>query len=315
MARPLLTAERPVPWRTFWHPRYWHSWLGLGLMCGLSVLPLPVLSVIGAVMGTVLYTVHGPRRHIATRNIESAYPELDKRGVQRVVRAHFRAVGQAVLETGIAWWASPKRLHRLIKYRDRVHYEQALASGRPVILLVGHFVAVEMMAMTMASELHIIDIYKKPRNELLHQFIINRRLRFGIGSLLELRDGIKPVLRAMRAGGVLFYLPDQNPGRKNTVFVPFCGVPAATLTALGRLARMTNAIVVPCFPRQLRFGRGHEVRFFPALDNFPTGDDTQDALRMNQELERGARLVPSQYFWVHKRFKTRPPGEPDFYKK
>ena len=314
MARPPLTAERPVGWRQFWHPRYWHTWMGLGLMRTLSLLPLPLLSVIGGVMGMTLYVLHGPRRHVATRNIESAYPELDDSGVRRVVRAHFRAVGQAVLETGIAWWASPKRLQRLVSYRGREHLEQAVARGRPVILLVGHFVAVELMAMTMASEMHIIDIYKKPRNELLHQFVINRRLRFGVGSLLELRDGIKPVLRAMRAGGVLFYLPDQNPGRKNTVFVPFCGVPAATLTALGRLVRLTNAVVVPCFPRQLPYGRGCEVRFSPALQDFPSGDESQDALRMNQELERGARAIPAQYFWVHKRFKTRPLGEPDFYR-
>ena len=314
MAHPPLTADRPVVWRQYWHPRYWHTWIGLGLMRVISLLPLPVISVVGGALGMVLYVLHAPRRRIATRNIESAYPELDARGVQRVVRAHFRAVGQAVLETGISWWASPKRLHRLVKYRDREHYEKALASGRPVILLVGHFVAAEIMAMTLASEQHIIDIYKKPRNELLHQFVINQRLRFGVGSLIEVRDGIKPVLRAMRAGGVLVYLPDQNPGRKNTVFVPFCGVPAATLTALGRLARVSDAVVVPCFPRQLPYGRGYEVHFSAAMENFPTGDETQDALRMNQELERGARYIPAQYFWLHKRYKTRPPGEPDFYR-
>ena len=132
--------------------------------------------------------------------------------------------------------------------------------------------------------------------------------------MVERSEGLKPIIKLLREGVVFIYLLDQDPGRHNTAFVPFFGVQAATLTALGRLTRITNAIVVPSFTRQLPRGQGYEVIFKPALDNFPTGDEVADAARMNQEIEKGVLDMPEQYFWVHKRFKTRPEGEGDFYR-
>ena len=295
------------------HPRYWLSWVGLALMRLVSLLPLPVLWIVGSALGGLMYFLHGPRRHIVLRNIEGCFPHLDRRAQRRMARRHFYGLGQAALGSGIAWWGSKKRLERLVHCRDRHYYDQALAQGRPVILLAAHFVAMEIGGMYLSRERPMVDMYRRVKNKLFDQVFKQGRVRFG-GRVVERLEGLKPIIRLLKEGVVFIYLLDQDPGRHNTAFIPFLGVPAATLTALGRLARITNAIVVPSFTRQLAYGQGYEVIFKPALDHFPAGDDAADALRMNQEIEKGVLDMPEQYFWVHKRFKTRPLGEADFYR-
>jgi Kdo2-lipid IVA lauroyltransferase/acyltransferase len=295
------------------HPRYWLSWVGLVVMRLISLLPLPLLWISGSALGGLLYFLHAPRRHIVIRNIESCFPHLDHRAQRRMARRHFYSLGQASLSSGIAWWGSKSRLERLVRCRDRHYYDQALALGRPVILLAAHFVAMEIGGLYLSRERPMVDMYRRVKNKLFDEVFKRGRVRFG-GRVVERREGLKPIIKLLREGVVFIYLLDQDPGRHNTAFVPFLGVPAATLTALGRLTRITNAIVVPSFTRQLPRGQGYEVIFKPALDNFPTGDDVADAVRMNQEIEKGVLDMPEQYFWVHKRFKTRPEGEPDFYR-
>ncbi len=295
------------------HPRYWLSWVGLIVMRLLSLLPLPLLWILGSALGGLLYWLHGPRRHIVLRNIQGCFPHLDSRAQRRMARQHFYSLGQASLSAGIAWWGSRSRLERLVRCRDRHYFDQALAQGRPLILLCAHFVGMEIGGIYLARERLMVDMYRRANNKLFDEVFKRGRLRFG-GTVVERSEGLKPVIKAIRQGAVFFYLLDQDPGRHNTVFVPFFGVQAATLTALGRLTRITDAIVVPCFTRQLPRGQGYEVIFKPVLDNFPTGDDTADALRMNQEIEKGVLDMPEQYFWVHKRFKTRPEGEGGFYR-
>ena len=279
----------------------------------LSLLPLPLLWILGSALGGLLYWLHGPRRHIVLRNIEGCFPHLDRPAQRRMARQHFYGVGQAALSAGIAWWGSRRRLEHLVRCRDRHYYDWALAQGRPVILLSAHFVGMEIGGMYLSRERPMVDMYRRAKNKLFDEVFKRGRVRFG-GRVVERGEGLKPIIKAMRQGVVFIYLLDQDPGRHNTVFVPFLGVQAATLTALGRLTRITNAIVVPCFTRQLSYGRGYEVIFKPALDNFPTTNEVADATRMNWEIEQGVREMPEQYFWVHKRFKTRPLGEPDFYR-
>jgi len=299
-------------WTDFLHPRYWMTWCGFGAMRVLSALPLSVIWLLGSALGECFYYLHGPRRRIVNRNLESCLPELGRRERVRLAKQNFRATAQAMLDTGIAWWASRSRLRRLVHCIGREHYDQALATGRPVILLAPHFIALDMGGLYLTTEgRSMISMYKRPKNRLLHVFIAQRRERFGAAKLVESRAGMKQVVRALKRGEVFYYLPDQNPGRKNTVFVPFFGIPAATLTALGRLARITDALVVPCISRQR--GGGYEVIFKPALEDFPTGDDITDAVRMNEAIEQAVRENPDQYFWMHKRFRTRPIGEPGFY--
>jgi KDO2-lipid IV(A) lauroyltransferase len=298
--------------RDYLGPRYWHTWIGLLLLRLLGFLPLPVLTALGALLGELLHLCMPGRRHITATNIRACFPELSRTAQRRLVRAHFRSVAAATLAVPLVWWGSAARLGRLVQRRGEEHLQRALAGGRPVVLLSAHFVGIEMGGVTLSQHYPVLDMYKRPKNGLIHYFLRRCRVRFG-GRLVERREGIKPVIRAIRQGVLFLYLTDQDQGMEGAVFAPFFGIRTATISGLSRLAATLNASVVPCFMRVLPWGRGYEVIFQPALDNFPTGDAVADTTRMNRIIEAAVREMPEQYFWSHRRFKTRPPGEPEFY--
>ncbi len=306
----LHTAEAPP--ENFLHPRYWATWFGLGLMRALALLPLPLLAVLGGALGMLSYALYRSRRRIAYLNISRCFPELDAATHRRLTRKHFRALGQALFDIGIAWWGSPRRLQRLVRWHGHEHLERAQAAQRRIIFLVPHFIGMEICGVRMSLELPLVDIYRRADNKLITEVMLRARTRFR-GQLIEHIRGLVPVIRALKAGLPLYYLPDQDPGQRSSSFVPFFGIQAATFNVLGRLASMTDAVVIPCYAHQLSWGRGYEVVMGPPLENFPTGDTLADTTRMNAEIEAGVRQWPEQYFWVHKRFKTRPAGEPKFY--
>ncbi|MHB8346758.1 MAG: lysophospholipid acyltransferase family protein [Acidiferrobacterales bacterium] len=299
--------------RPFVHPRYWPSWIGYVFLRATALLPLPVIWALGGAIGELFYLLHAERRHITQANLRLCFPDLDSRARNNIARRHFREFIRASLTVPIAWWGSVGRLNRLVRCRDCHYFEDACHAGRRIILLAPHFVSMEIGGIYMASR-HpgFVNLYKRPKNPLLDYLISRRRQRFG-GVLVERMEGLRPAIRSIKRGLAFYYLPDQDQGSRGAVFAPFFGVPAATLTSLGRLAAITGAVVIPCFTRQLPYGRGYEVIFRPPLDNYPSGDDIADASRMNQEIEAGVREMPEQYFWVHRRFKTRPPGFPQLY--
>ncbi len=308
----MAEAARDYTARDFAHPRFWPDWLALGFLRTVALLPLPLIWLIGAVFGTLLYFIMSRRRHITLTNIRRCFPELQAAAQRSLAQAHFRAFTQAALATPIAWWGTKQRLRRMVRMPGCEHLDRALAANRPVILLVAHFVAIEMAGMALAPDYFMIDMYKRPRNLFFDWMIRSRRTRFG-GMLVERREGIKPVIRGLKKGGVFYYLSDQDQGRDGAVFAPFFGIPAATLTALSRLARLTGAVVIPAQAKQLSWGKGYELVFLPALENFPTDDAMADTARMNRIIEDAVRGMPDQYFWSHRRFKTRPEGEAPFY--
>lgn len=308
----MAEAAREYTARDFLFPRYWPDWLALVFLRTVAALPLPLIWLVGGALGELLHLVMGGRRHIARTNIRACFPELPQRAQRRLVRAHFRAFTQAAMATPIAWWGSARRLKRVVRMPGREHFERALAEKKPVILLVAHFVAIEVSGMALAPDHFMIDMYKRPRNLFFDWLIRTRRSRFG-GLLVERREGIKPVIRGLRRGGSFYYLSDQDQGRDGAVFAPFFGIPAATLTALSRLAQLTGAVVIPAQAKQLAWGKGYELIFQPPLENFPTDDALADTTRMNRIIEDAVREMPEQYFWSHRRFKTRPEGEKPFY--
>jgi len=308
----MAEVARDYTARDFLRPRYWPDWLALLFLRAVAALPLPLIWGIGGVLGTLLYFLMSERRHIALTNIRACFPELTPAHQRRLVLAHFRVFVQAALATPISWWGSERRMKRLVRTPGKEYLDQALAAKKPVILLVAHFVAIEVAGMVLAPDYFMIDMYKRPKNLFFDWLIRTRRSRFG-GLLVERREGIKPVIRGLRKGGSFYYLSDQDQGRDGAVFVPFFGVPAATLTALGRLTQLTGAVVIPCFAKQLPWGKGYELIFQPALENFPTDDVLADTTRMNKIIEDAVREMPEQYFWSHRRFKTRPEGEKPFY--
>lgn len=302
----------PTRSEDFIHPRYWLAWIGLGALRTLSWLPLPLVSIIGAGFGMALYVLHGPRRRVVRINIERCFPSLSGREQERIVRRHFRAFGRSLIDTPIAWWASPRRLRRLVRLHGRQHLERIVEVGGNVILLAPHFLGLEIGGMRLSLDYPLVSVFRHPDNKLVRAVMQNARIRFG-ARLVEHNRPFTSLVRAVKSGTPLYYLPDQDAGRRHSVFAPFFGIPAATFTALARLARMTNASVIPCITYRRSWGRGYEVVFLPPLANFPTGDPLADTTRMNAEIERAVAVHPEQYFWLHKRFKTRPLGEPKFY--
>ncbi len=298
---------------THWlHPRHWPTWLGLGFLRVSALMPLPLGWLLGSAFGQVLYYLHGPRRRVVLRNLAACFPELTAPARRRLARRHLRALGAASLTLGIGWWASDARLRRLTRYRDREVLERALAAKRPVILLAPHFIGLEMGGMRLSQDHAVVSMYKRAKNPLFDRYMRRGRERYGV-VMVERSAELRPMIRLLRAGRPFYYLPDQDPGRRGSVFAPFFAIPTATVTALARMAQLAEAVVIPCFTKQLPYGRGYEIIFKSPLENFPSGDVLLDATRMNQAIEAGVREMPEQYFWVHRRFKTRPDNEPRFY--
>ena len=296
------------------HPRWWPTWIGLGFMRVVSWLPLPVIAMVGGGLGMLLYALHAGRRHVVQVNLRLCFPELSRSAQKRIARKHFRAFGQALLDIGIAWWSSEARLRRLTRFRGREHYDHALREHKNVILLAPHFLGLEYGGMRLSVERPMVTVFRHPVNKLVSVIMERARSRFYM-RLVEHIQSFTALVKQTKKGVPLYYLPDQDAGLRNSVFAPFFGVPAATFVVLPRLAKMTNAVVIPCVTRQLSWGRGYEIEFRPALKNFPSGDPVADTTRMNQEIQVAVREMPEQYFWLHKRFKTRPRGEPDVYSK
>ncbi len=293
-------------------PRYWAAWLGLGLLRALGCLPLPLIAAVGGGIGLLLYALHAPRRRVVYRNLEHCFPELTPRQIRRLARRHFRAFGQTLIDVAIAWWAGPRRLRRIVRFRNRRYYDEAQRAGRNVILLAPHFVGLEMGGVRLSLEGPLVSVFRHPVNVLVRALMWRARVRFG-ARLIEHNQPFTSLVRAVKSGVPLYYLPDQDAGHRHSVFAPFFRIPAATFTALARLARMTDAVVIPCVTYQRSWGRGYEIVLGAPLAGFPAGDPLVDATQMNAEIERAVRVHPEQYFWLHKRFKTRPPGEPKFY--
>jgi len=297
---------------TTWHPAYWPTWLGLGIMRLLSLLPMPLIWLLGSSLGAFLHLFPSKIRTVARINVGLCLPELGEKGQRRLVKRHFRALGVSILSYGLGWWSSPARLHRLVRFRDRRHYDEAIAAGRNIILFVPHFIAMDVCGICLGSERPMVTMYRESRNKLVDR-MLRKRGRFNDGVMFERKSSLKALIRFIREQRPFYYLPDQDPGGAEGIFVPFFGIPAATVTAFSRIAKMTDAAVIPCYNRILPWGRGFEVRFEEPLRDFPTDDPEKDARRMNEEIEKAIRRNPAQYLWGYRRFKTRPAGSPPVY--
>ncbi len=250
---------------------------------------------------------------MARANLALCQPTLDAAARNRLVREHFGWLGVAAVCQGLSWHASPRRLARIVRIVGRGHIDACLDAGRPVIVLVPHFVGLELGGTAFTALVHPgMYMYQRIRNPVLDAQVRQGRTRFG-SVPVERSDDLRGLIRRIRAGTPFFYLPDQDPGPRRGIFVPFCGVPAATVPTLGRIARLAGAAVIPTFARFLPRGRGLELRFDAPLADFPSGDEAADTARMNQVIEQRFASMPAQYFWVHRRFKTRPAGAPAIY--
>jgi KDO2-lipid IV(A) lauroyltransferase len=285
----------------------------LGLLWLLHWLPLSVQAAIGRGVGAILHAVAGTRRRIALRNLELCFPEKSQREREALAREHFGWLGRSLLERGLLWWASPERLKRLIHVEGDVTLAER--SERPVMWLVPHFLALDVAgtSVLLYQKRKGISIYQEQTNEVMDAVMRRGRLRLGNAEIFPRDNSAKALVRAIRKGDAFFNLPDMDFGERDAAFVPFFGVPAATLLAPSRLARALNMIVQPVIAESLPGGQGYRVRFMPAWDHFPTDDALADTTALNRWIESEIRKNPAQYLWVHKRFKTRPSGQDSLY--
>jgi len=302
-------AAPPAPIRGHWGARAL-----LALLRGLQRLPLGAQAAIGQALGMLLYHLAGHRRKIALRNVALCLPELDERARRALVRTHFGWLARSLLERGLLWFAPVERLRTLIHVEGDVGFAER--SERPVMWLVPHFLALDVagVATQLFQKKQVASIYQTQSNPVFDAAMRNGRLRFDQGKVFARSERALPLVRAVRQGYVFFNLPDMDFGMKDAAFVPFFGVPAATLLAPARMARSLGLVVQPVVAELLPGGQGYRVRFLPPWEDFPgEASDEDAAARMNRWIETEIRRNPSQYLWVHKRFKTRPPGEPGFY--
>jgi KDO2-lipid IV(A) lauroyltransferase len=282
----------------------------IALLWLLHWLPLPILGRIGNAVGSLMYIAIPKRRKIALTNLRLCMPELSEAQRVDIAKRHFQGYSRSILERSLLWWAPIPRLRRLIHIEPAV--PQAEMESGPTILLCPHFVCLDVAGVA-ARVIPVSSIYSPQKNQAFDRLLRYGRERFGPVRLFTREEGVKPILRALRDGLPYFMLPDMDFGERDSTFVPFFGIPAATLTALPRIAAATKAKVIPVIATFLPNYQGYRVVFYPAWEDYPGEDMVAATRRMNEFIEERVRENPAEYFWTHKRFKTRPNGEASFY--
>lgn len=280
----------------------------------IQLLPFKLIHLLADAVGTLAYYAVSPRRKVGETNLRLCFPEWSEAERTVLLKRHFRHMGKLMLEYGLYWYAPAERLRRLVRYQDKHHLDNALAAGEKVILLYPHFTAFEMAVYTLNQDVPLTSMYSHQKNKALDEQILKGRHRYNNVFLLGRTEGLRAIIKQLRKSDAPFlYLPDQDFGRNDSIFVPFFGIPTATITGLSRIAAMTGAKVIPAIPTR-EADNTVTLRFYPAWENFPSENAEADTRRMNEFIEARVREQPEQYFWLHKRFKTRPEGEEGVYR-
>jgi KDO2-lipid IV(A) lauroyltransferase len=286
------------------------TYILVGSLWLLHWLPLPALRGLGWLLGRVLFVLGRERREVALINLRLCFPEKTEAEREALARQHFVAFCCAVLDRTLGWWASKERLERIVRISGVENLTDP--DGRPVILLSPHFVGLDAGASRISMFVPGCSVYSNQKNPVLNKLLYDGRIRFTDTVLLSRQDGMRRIIKALKDGYRFYYLPDMDFGPKESIFVPFFGIQTATIPAVSRLVRMTGARVVACITRQVP--DGYEVEVMPAWENFPGESVEADTAYVNRFIESQVLRMPEQYFWLHKRFKTRPAGEQRFYK-
>jgi KDO2-lipid IV(A) lauroyltransferase len=283
--------------------------LVLILLWCLRWLPRSWVAAMGRALGTLLF--HWGRRRVTLINLKLCFPQLTESKRERIGRGVFQNLARSTLELGGVWYRPVASALDNVKLLDR-HHIDVWRGKRPVIVLAPHFVGLDMGGAKFSLEYpEVFSMYSEQKNKVFDAALRRARRRFNNATLITRQQGLRPVLKALKDMQIFYYLPDMDFGPKDAVFVDFFGVKTATVTALSRLSAITGAKVIPLVTRQTT--DGYEARFYPVWEDFPTEDPLADARRLNAFLEERILEMPDQYFWVHKRFKTRPPGEASYY--
>lgn len=307
-----MDSDEPPQTGHFLSPRYWPTWLGLGLLQLSLLLPYPAMLRLGRWLGSLLYYLMPVRRRVVQTNLRLCFAERAEDERKRLARESFISAATALFEGALSWWGSDRRLKALYRIEGLEHLEAARAQGKGVILLGGHYTTLEISGRLLAYHVEGLQPIYKPAKNPLFETVMARSRKRRFDDLVPSAD-MRTIVRNLKRGKVMWYAPDQDFGRRHSVFAPFFGFPTATLTTTARLARLSGAPVVPYYSERLPGSEGFLVKLLPPLEGFPSGDDMADATLVNQTLEAQIARVPEQYLWLHKRFKTRPRGEPRVY--
>jgi Kdo2-lipid IVA lauroyltransferase/acyltransferase len=302
----VLERKEKTPLYRFVTPRYWGVWLGLGLVRLVNLWPLRVQLALGRALGRIAYKVSKRDRRIADINVRLAMPSLTQAERDKIVREHFESLGCAVFETGLVWWASNRRLRRLIEFQGTEHLQQALAQGRGALMLSAHFTTLEMGARALTLLGPMSCMYLTPSNPLIAELSRRGRARHTVQAISA--DQIRELLQNLKNNLPVWYAPDQRFTDKNSALVPLFGHLASSNVATSRLAKISGAPVLPYFPERRADGSGYRVTIHPPFDNFPSDDPVADTRRFHELIELNMRRHPAQYLWAYKRFKRPGPG-------
>lgn len=282
------------------------------LILRLSVLLSPRMwEKLAKTLGFILYVLARRRRRIIQTNIEQCFSELPKSAQQKLIKKNFTFFAYAVLDLGRAWWCTDAQLMDDLEIDGLHHVTRAIEADRPIILLGGHYMNLEIAGRLIARYLKISTVYRPHENEVVNYFMLKNRSR-QFEQIID-RNNLRLLVKLLKQGKIIWYAGDQDMGKKQSVFAPFFGYPAATLTALSRLVRLTQAEVIPMVFLRGVDPRRHRIVFQTPWENFPSENLVEDATRHNRCLEEAIRMQPENYLWAHRRFKSRPEGQDPWY--
>lgn len=300
------TRVKKIDTSPLWHPKFWLNWLGLGLLRLVRILPFDAQLSLGSLLGSIAYRVAGDRRHIAETNIRLCFPDLSSDEHVELVQSIFRNNGRGILETAFAWTGDVSSLEDRVTITGLENLRNAASKGRGVLLVGMHFSTLDLCGAALAQKFPFHIMYRRNKNRLMEETMKAGRNKNYPNSIE--RSEIRAVVKSLKAGNVVWYGPDQDYGRQHSVFAPFFDIPAATITATSRITAMANCAVV-VFKHRRTENNLYQIDLSPELADYPSGDDAKDATRINQLVEEAIREAPDQYWWIHRRFKTRPEGE------
>lgn len=306
-----MTSTR-VPEELF-KPKHWPAWLLVGVLRLITYLPYRQQIGVGRVLGHLLFYLARDRRRVTEVNLRLCFPELDEPALQKLLKKTMVSNGIGLIETAMAWWTDPKKLDHLIHIEGLEHWRSAISKQRGVILVGGHFTTLDLAGSLLSLFIDVDPMYRKSGNAVF-EWVITHNRKKNFKHLIE-RSDIRRVLKTLKEGRTLWYAPDQNYAAKHSVFAPFFGIEASTITATTRFANLNQSPLLIFSHFRREDGSGYTLRLSAPLEKFPVGDERSDASLINQLLADEIRQQPDQYMWVHRRFKTRPEGEAPFYQK
>lgn len=290
--------------------REWPAWLGVGVATACAYLPWPWQRALGRGLGSMLHALAWTRRRVAERNIALCFPELDAAARATLVRRSFQELGIGLFEFARAWWGSVDPMLGGVRVEGLEHLEAARLGGRGVIIISGHFTTLEIAARLMCDYAPLAGMYRPHDQGAMEWAVKHGRMRYA--QAMFTRDELRPALKYLKQGGLLWFAPDQDTRRGESVFVPFFGQPAYSLTSTHQLARMSGARVI-AFAHERRDDGGYTLRLSPPFEDFPSTNASADTARVMAAIEAMVRQAPTQYLWIHRRFKRQPEGRGKLY--